>query len=94
MRRNNDSASASRRVTRLTKHYLKGRYYWNKRTHGELSRKGLSYFKLAIEKDPAYALAYSGLADCYGLRGLREGDLPPSEAFMKAKESAPDGTED
>ena len=68
-------------------HYLRGRYHWNKRTQ-ENYKKGIEYFKLAIEEDPAYALAYSGLADCYGLRGLREGDLPPREAFVKAKESA------
>jgi TolB-like protein/Tfp pilus assembly protein PilF len=67
--------------------YLHGRYYWNKRTI-ENYKTAIRYFEQAIEKDPAYALAYTGLADCYGLRGLREGDLPPREAFPKAKQSA------
>jgi DNA-binding winged helix-turn-helix (wHTH) protein/TolB-like protein len=44
--------------------YLKGRYFWNKRTP-EGFRKGVEYFRRAIGIDPAYALAYAGLADCY-----------------------------
>jgi tetratricopeptide (TPR) repeat protein len=44
--------------------YLMGRYYWNKRTEEGL-KKGIEHFKLAIEADPSYALAYAGLADCY-----------------------------
>jgi TolB-like protein/Tfp pilus assembly protein PilF len=44
--------------------YLKGRYHWNKRTEEGLKR-GIEHFKLAIEADPTYALAYAGLADCY-----------------------------
>jgi hypothetical protein len=44
--------------------YLKGLYWWNKRT--ELGYgKGIDYFQQAIAKDPGYALAYAGLADCY-----------------------------
>ena len=43
---------------------LKGRYCWNKRTNENLKR-GLQYFNLAIEKDPACALAYAGVADSY-----------------------------
>ena len=46
--------------------YLKGRYWWNKRTEEGLN-KGIEYFQQAIAKDPTYALAYSGLADCYSL---------------------------
>jgi hypothetical protein len=42
--------------------YLKGRYYWNKRTPSDLET-AIGYFNQAIGKDPAYALAYSGLAD-------------------------------
>jgi serine/threonine protein kinase/Tfp pilus assembly protein PilF len=60
--------------------YLKGRYFWNKRTHENLE-KGTEYFKQAIEADPAYALAYSGLADSYALRGVA---LPPRDAFPRA----------
>jgi serine/threonine-protein kinase len=46
--------------------YLKGRYYWNKRTAENL-RKAMEQFQQAADKDPNYALAYSGLADCYVL---------------------------
>jgi serine/threonine protein kinase/tetratricopeptide (TPR) repeat protein len=44
--------------------YVKGRYYWNKRTAADI-KTAISYFNQAIDKDPNYALAYSGLADCY-----------------------------
>jgi tetratricopeptide (TPR) repeat protein len=44
--------------------YLKGRYFWNKRT-GDSINKSIEYFNQAIEKDPNYALAYAGLADSY-----------------------------
>lgn len=46
--------------------YLKGRYYWNKRTEENLN-KAIEQFKAAADKDPSYALAYAGLADCYSL---------------------------
>ena len=48
--------------------YLKGRFYWNKWTE-EGFRKSIEYFKQATEKDPNYALAYSGLADAYSMVG-------------------------
>jgi TolB-like protein/Tfp pilus assembly protein PilF len=69
--------------------YLKGRFYWNKRTD-EGVRKGIEYFQQAIEKDPTYALAYTGIADCYSLEGLHidVGSLSPSEAIPKAKAAA------
>jgi tetratricopeptide (TPR) repeat protein len=51
--------------------YLKGRFYWNKRT-GEALKKAIDYFSQAIEDDPGFALAYAGLADCYA--GLGEKD--------------------
>ncbi|MFY9530335.1 MAG: tetratricopeptide repeat protein [Candidatus Acidiferrales bacterium] len=66
--------------------YLKGRYWWNKRTEEGLN-KGIEYFQQAITKDPTYALAYSGLADCYSLLPTY-GFVPPKEAFPKAKEAA------
>ena len=66
--------------------YLKGRYYWNKRTK-EAFQKGLEYFQLAIEKDPTYALAYAGIADCYNLLQVYA-YLPPKEAFPKARAAA------
>jgi TolB-like protein/DNA-binding winged helix-turn-helix (wHTH) protein len=48
--------------------YLKGRYFWNKRTADSL-KGALAYFNQAIDEDPAYAQAYSGLADTYALLG-------------------------
>jgi serine/threonine-protein kinase len=68
--------------------YLKGRYYWNKVTEEGL-KKGIRYFEQAIEKDPGYALAYAGLADCYTiLGGTILGGLAPMEAMPKAKAAA------
>jgi TolB-like protein/Flp pilus assembly protein TadD len=58
--------------------YLKGRYYWNKRTE-EGFRRGIECFQRAIEKDTNYALAYAGLADCYNLLNSY-GILPPGES--------------
>jgi len=68
--------------------YLKGRYFWNKRTADSL-RAALAYFNQAIEEDPKYAQAYSGLADTYALLGDWEyGVLAPNEAYPKAKAAA------
>ncbi|MFN2598086.1 MAG: winged helix-turn-helix domain-containing tetratricopeptide repeat protein, partial [Pyrinomonadaceae bacterium] len=68
--------------------YLKGRYFWNKRT-GEGVRKAVEYFQRAIEADPTYALAYVGLADCYASLGFYLiGALPPREVMPKAKAAA------
>jgi serine/threonine-protein kinase len=63
--------------------YLKGRYYWNKRTD-EGFKQAIGYFLEAIDKDPNYALAYTGLADCYTLRS-DYGFLPPMEGYGLAK---------
>jgi TolB-like protein/Tfp pilus assembly protein PilF len=62
--------------------YLKGRFYWNKRT-GEGFNQAADYFRQAIDKDPNYALAYAGLADCYVLRPGKQG-----EELSKAKDAA------
>jgi eukaryotic-like serine/threonine-protein kinase len=66
--------------------YLKGRFYWNKRTPDAL-HKSVEYFEQAIQRDPSFALAYSGLADTYALLGGPEagGDMPPNETLPKAK---------
>ncbi|MEP6913666.1 MAG: tetratricopeptide repeat protein [bacterium] len=66
--------------------YLKGRYYWNKRTpQGFL--KGIEYFERATSIDPEYSVAYSGLADCYTLLNYA-GGLKPKEAMPKAQAAA------
>jgi TolB-like protein/DNA-binding winged helix-turn-helix (wHTH) protein len=68
--------------------YLKGRYYWNRRS-GEGFRKAIGYFEEATRTDPQYALAFAGLADCYGIIGATiYGDLPAAEAAPKAKAAA------
>jgi TolB-like protein/DNA-binding winged helix-turn-helix (wHTH) protein/Flp pilus assembly protein TadD len=68
--------------------YLKGRYFWNKRTPDGL-KVALAYFKEAIEEDPRYAQAYSGLADTYALLGdWQYAVMTPKEAFPKAKAAA------
>jgi TolB-like protein/DNA-binding winged helix-turn-helix (wHTH) protein/Tfp pilus assembly protein PilF len=68
--------------------YLRGRYFWNKRT-GDGLRKAIEYFTTAIEKDPTFAAAYSGLADTYALSGDWEyGILSPQDAFTNAKAAA------
>ena len=66
--------------------YLKGRYFWLKRTE-EGMKKGIQHFNEAIEEDPAYAAAYDGLADSYTLLAIR-GIIPPKEGFLKAKAAA------
>jgi tetratricopeptide (TPR) repeat protein len=65
---------------------LKGRYFWNKRTPEDLN-KAVDLFTQAIVRDPGYAQAYVGLADCYNL--LREySAMPPSEAYPRALAAA------
>ena len=67
--------------------YLRGRYFWNKRTEQTLN-KAQQYFEQAIEKDPAYARAYAGLADTYFYRGYYFGRMDPRDAMPKAKAAA------
>jgi eukaryotic-like serine/threonine-protein kinase len=81
---------------RVTKHYtenaeayqayLKGRYYWNKRTGDDL-KKAIEYFNQAIARDPSYALAYAGLADCY-IVIPNYADVSAQDAYTKAKNAA------
>ncbi len=66
--------------------YLQGRYHWFARTKGGLER-ALQYFDQAIEKDPGYALAHSGVADLYSILGIY-GYAPPRVAFPKARAAA------
>jgi len=71
--------------------YLKGRYFWNKRGIKDIE-KAISYFETAIENDPDYALAYTGLADCYcmlssyGFTPLRDIAQKAERAVSKALE--------
>jgi TolB-like protein/DNA-binding winged helix-turn-helix (wHTH) protein/Flp pilus assembly protein TadD len=68
--------------------YLKGRYFWNKRT-GEGLKKAIEYFDEAIQKDPAYGQAFAGLADSYALLGNSDfAILSPQEASPKAMAAA------
>ncbi len=64
--------------------YLKGRYYWNKRTPDGI-QKAIEYFQAAIAKDPGYAAAFAGLADCYHVPA---NPLPPREKMPLAKAAA------
>ena len=66
-------------------HYLKGRLFWNKRTEEALG-KAIDYFQRAIDKDPNYALAYSGLADAYAILGNYLNR--PDEFYPKSLEAA------
>jgi TolB-like protein/Tfp pilus assembly protein PilF len=67
--------------------YLRGRYFWNKRSEEDLCR-AQKYFEQAIDKEPGYALAYSGLADTYFYRGYAFGRMAPKEAMPKARAAA------
>lgn len=59
-------SKASTKSTEAYRLYLQGRHFWNKRTDAD-TRKAIELFKAAADKDPSYALAYAGLADCYVL---------------------------
>jgi len=66
--------------------YLKGRHHWNRWTEDGFY-KAIEYFQQAVDKDPGYALASTGLADSYVLLGWNS-YLPPKEAFPKARAAA------
>ena len=72
--------------TEAYERYMKGRYYWSRRT-AEGLKKAIDFFHQAIEVDPAYALAHAGIADCYNLLSAY-GVLPPRESVPLAKQSA------
>jgi TolB-like protein/DNA-binding winged helix-turn-helix (wHTH) protein/Tfp pilus assembly protein PilF len=68
--------------------YLKGRFYWNKRSEEGLTR-AIEYFQLATQKDPRSALAFAGLADCYSIIGSAiVGSVPSQEVAPKARVAA------
>jgi len=66
--------------------YLKGRYFWNKRTSDGL-KTGIGYFNQAIEKDPGYGPAYAGLADAYAVLP-NYSEIPGQDAYPKAEAAA------
>jgi TolB-like protein/Tfp pilus assembly protein PilF len=66
--------------------YLRGRYFWNKRTEQSFS-KAIESFQQAVDLDPGYAAAYAGLADCFDTLGWY-GALPAGEAYRKAHAAA------
>jgi len=66
--------------------YLRGHYYWNRRTEQAI-RRAAEYFQQAIDKDPGYALAYAGLADCYATHPGYQVESP-RESWPKAKAAA------
>jgi tetratricopeptide (TPR) repeat protein len=79
----------SKRATENTEAYqlyLKGRFYWNRRT-ADLLKNPNEYFQQAIEKDPGYGLAYAGLAESYALFDYYEVQ-PPRESCPKARAAA------
>ena len=65
--------------------YVKGRHYWNKRTAADI-KAAISYFNQAIDKDPGYALAYTGLADAYSVLSVYGSD--PDDVIPKANAAA------
>ncbi|HEY9504666.1 MAG TPA: protein kinase [Gemmatimonadales bacterium] len=68
--------------------YLKGRFFWNKRTLDGY-RRGIEFFEQALTKDPDYALAYTGIADCWAMLAFDYfGGVPPAEGMPRAKAAA------
>jgi eukaryotic-like serine/threonine-protein kinase len=68
--------------------YLKGRFFWNKRTLDGY-RRGIEYFEQALGRDRNFPLPYTGIADCWNMLGFDYfGGAPPAEAMPRAKEAA------
>jgi TolB-like protein/DNA-binding winged helix-turn-helix (wHTH) protein/Tfp pilus assembly protein PilF len=73
-------------IAEANEHYLRGRYYWSKDT-ADGHRKALEHFRSAIDLDPSFALAHSGLADTYVLLGS-DGFMPMRDAYLLARTAA------
>ncbi|HRH40970.1 MAG TPA: protein kinase [Pyrinomonadaceae bacterium] len=69
-------------------YYLKGRYFVTTKRTEEWIKKGIEFFNKAIDLDPNYALAYSGIAEAYGFFASSTGGWSPNEAYPKAKAAA------
>ncbi len=79
------SRSATRSIVAYEA-YLKGRYFWNRRTEQGIA-KAIEYFEQAIQADPGYAPAYAGVADAYDTLALY-GGLPPRQARLRTEQAA------
>jgi TolB-like protein/Tfp pilus assembly protein PilF len=74
-------------ATELYEDYLKGRYYWNRRSEEGIA-KAIRYFHRVTEEHPNYALGYAGLADSYIIGATNFGTVPSNEAASRAKKAA------
>ena len=86
-----DRRRLSKRYTENTdayRAYLQGRHYVTSKRTAQWIRKGIDCFQRAIDLDPNYALAYSGLAEAHGLLASSTGEQPPREAYPKAQAAA------
>jgi serine/threonine protein kinase/Flp pilus assembly protein TadD len=86
LKQQNRLAKRSTENTEAYQFYLKGRYYWNRRTE-QMLKRAVEYFQQAIDKDPGYALAYAGLADCYAVYTNYQVESPRNSG-PKAKAAA------
>ena len=93
LKMNLTGAEKSRLAQRTTENgeayqlYLRGRFYWNKRT-AESVNKAMAYFQQAIDRDPNYALAYAGLADCYYVTFFNNFTTSQAESAAKSRAAA------
>ena len=84
--RNDPTGEVVERAPDAHRAYLQGRYHWNRRSEEGL-KHGAEQFQRAVEIDPRFAAAYSGLADCYATLGYLS-YLSPAEAFLAARRYA------
>jgi non-specific serine/threonine protein kinase len=93
LKMNLSGAQKSRLAQHLTENgeayqlYLRGRFYWNKRTADGVN-KATGYFQQAIDRDPNYALAYAGLADCYYVTFFNNFTISQAESAAKSRAAA------
>jgi TolB-like protein/Flp pilus assembly protein TadD len=86
-----DKKQLAKRYTENTEayqFYLKGRYFVTTKRTEEWIKKGIEYFQKAIDLDPNYALAYSGISEAYGFLASSTGGWSPHKAYPKAKAAA------